>query len=282
MLSVIMLTYNHEKFITQSIEGFLIQQTSFPIKLFVADDASTDGTSKICKGYAERFPDKIVHILNPQNLGPQRNFINTYSKCSTKYIAMCEGDDFWTDPNKLQKQVDFLEANLGYSLCFHNALLVKENERQNLFITNPIKEKIKLEDFILFKANTVPTASIVMRNNLSDNFIKSLKKKQIGDWYLQSYQISKGDFFYINECMSVYRIHGNGAWSSLNEKKKLLILSVFYTDLLCTLNYVHNNANIIIVKKYLKDIMFNLFMLDKPKVKYFNRYYLLYIKYKYL
>ena len=108
-VSVCMITYNHESYIHQAIEGVLTQNTTFPYKLVIGEDYSADGTRKICQEYANLYPDKIDLLPSSSNLGMQRNFSRTLNVCTGKYIALCEGDDYWTDPMKLQKQIDILE-----------------------------------------------------------------------------------------------------------------------------------------------------------------------------
>ena len=119
LLSVVTLTYNHEPYIAQCIEGVLAQKTSFPIEYIIADDCSTDGTRAICEEYAKNNPDIIRLISSSANVGAVENEQRAFLAAKGKYIATCEGDDYWTDPLKLQKQVDFLESHPEYSVCFH-------------------------------------------------------------------------------------------------------------------------------------------------------------------
>ena len=121
IVSICCITYNHENYIRDAIEGFLMQKTTFPIEIIIHDDASTDKTAEIVKSYAEKHPDLILPILQAENQYSKGIPISTYAypKARGKYIAFCEGDDYWTDPYKLQKQVDFLESNPDCSWCFH-------------------------------------------------------------------------------------------------------------------------------------------------------------------
>ena len=130
LVSICSITYNHAPYIRQCLDGFLMQQTTFPIEIIINDDCSTDGTTEIIHEYAEKYPDLIFPIFHEENQyqkgvrGMFQRFV--FPKARGKYIALCEGDDYWTDPLKLQKQVDFLEANPEYSLCFHNVEVRKE------------------------------------------------------------------------------------------------------------------------------------------------------------
>ena len=119
MVDIPMCTYNHEKYIAQTIESILMQKTDFKIRLFIGEDCSIDNTRKIVKQYAEKYPDIIFPVYHNENIGAVRNSEILLKKCTAKYIALLDGDDYWTDPYKLQKQVDFLEKNPEYSLCSH-------------------------------------------------------------------------------------------------------------------------------------------------------------------
>ena len=119
LLSIVTITYNHEPFIAKTIEGVLMQQVNFRIELIIAEDCSTDGTRAICQQYAEQYPALIRLITSESNVGAIANERRAMQAARGKYIAFCEGDDYWTDPLKLQKQVDFLESHPDYSVTFH-------------------------------------------------------------------------------------------------------------------------------------------------------------------
>ena len=124
VVSICCLTYNHAKFVRQCMDGFLMQKTDFGVEILVHDDASTDGTDDILREYEERYPDKVFPLYEEQNKFSQgyrgrMDIEFNYSRARGKYIAYCEGDDYWTDPLKLQKQVEFMESHPEYSVCFH-------------------------------------------------------------------------------------------------------------------------------------------------------------------
>ena len=119
LVSIVTITYNHEPWISMAIEGVLMQKVSFPIEYIIAEDCSTDGTRKICEQYARKYPDIIKLLPSDKNYGAVKNEHRAFVAAKGKYIATCEGDDYWTDPLKLQKQVDFLEAHPEYSVTFH-------------------------------------------------------------------------------------------------------------------------------------------------------------------
>lgn len=224
LLSICCTTYNQEKYVTQAIEGFLIQETTFPIEIIIHDDASTDNTVNIIKSFAEK-DDRIVTILQEenqysQNNKPWNNYV--FPKAKGKYIALCEGDDYWTDPLKLQKQVDFLEANPDYGLCFHNVNVL--NMFDDTFTPDNYSNN-SLEDSTindLVKKNYINTLSVVLRNDFKlQPYFNEFKS---GDWPLYVIQIKDRRIKRLNEIMGVYRVHDGGVWSSINKLEKITFL----------------------------------------------------------
>ena len=122
-VSISCITYNHEKYIKDAITGFLMQKTDFPIEIVISDDCSTDSTLSIVQDYCRSHPDQIRLMANERNIGVVPKFSQAIGACKGKYIALCEGDDYWIDPLKLQKQVDFLEAHPECSICCHKVLM---------------------------------------------------------------------------------------------------------------------------------------------------------------
>src|SRR5690554_4131282 len=131
LVSISCITYNHAPYIRQCLEGFLMQQCDFEYEILIHDDASTDGTSDIIREYQEKYPNIIKPIIQTENQWSQgvRGIMARFNfpRAKGKYIALCEGDDYWTDPLKLQKQVDFLEENENYSFCFHDAIILNQD-----------------------------------------------------------------------------------------------------------------------------------------------------------
>ena len=127
-VSVLVITYNHEKFIAQALDSVLMQETDFIYEIIVGEDCSSDQTRKIVLAYGEKYPDKVRLLLPEQNLGMMYNFITTYRACRGQYIAILEGDDYWTSDRKLQKQVDFLDSHQDCTACFHNVNVVYESD----------------------------------------------------------------------------------------------------------------------------------------------------------
>lgn len=247
LVSICCTTYNHEKYIRQTLESFLLQKTSFPIEIIVHDDASTDNTKKIIEEYA-KDDARFVTIFQTENkysqkIKPWPNFV--FPKVKGKYIALCEGDDYWIDPLKLQKQIDFLEQNKDYSLCFHN---VKQLDEETGILSNwpsHIAEETTIED--LADSCYIVTNSAVLRNNfvLPDWF----NVLPIGDWPLFLIQVKNGKIKKMEEHMSVYRIHAGGVWSSVNSKVKRLQIVIDTVKIMLQNNITDNSKAITVLKK---------------------------------
>ncbi|HCB62179.1 MAG: hypothetical protein A2W93_10770 [Bacteroidetes bacterium GWF2_43_63] len=214
MVSVCMITYNHEKYISQAIEGILMQHTSFPIELVIGEDCSTDQTRKICKWYQEKYPDIIKLLLPENNLGMMPNFLATLKACNGKYIALCEGDDYWSDPLKLQKQIDFLEKNTDYSICFHKMKIIGKTNESNKCYTNSFISDMTMSIEDLAKGNFIFSASCVFRNLRQNDIFRIDESSPVGDYVLFMNCAKFGKIMYLNQTMAVYRIHDGGIWSS--------------------------------------------------------------------
>lgn len=216
LLSINCLTYLHSKYLAQCIEGFLMQETNFEFEINICDDCSPDDTPAIVNSYIKGHPKgyRIKYYRQPRNLGMMGNGLFSLNKCKSKYIALCEGDDYWTDPLKLQKQVDFLEANDDYSICFHKVKIIDRHgiECSDFFEINtnfPLTTGTKE----LARRNYIPTASAIFRNVIGI-FPDWFYKLPMGDWPLFLLASKKGKIGFIDEFMAVYRYHSSGIWSS--------------------------------------------------------------------
>lgn len=212
MVDVVMMTYNHEKYIKKAIEGVIMQETEFEIRLIIADDASTDGTAKIVAGISGSGTTKILHSRNKENIGAQANFLSAMQSCSSKYVALCEGDDYWIDKYKLQKQVDFLEANPDFAICYHRVYELYPGKPLQLETVNT--ESIEKEYTILdlAKGGFTSTPTVVFRNHLFKEFPDWFNKSPVGDYVLHMLNARHGKIKYLPEPMAVYRRHGKGIW----------------------------------------------------------------------
>lgn len=219
LVSILTVTYNHSKYIGNAIDSFLMQKTDFDIEIIIADDCSTDNNQEIIREYYKKHPKLLNPILRNVNLGPRQNFIDAFSKCTGKYIALCEGDDYWTDPEKLKKQVDFLEANEEYGICFHRVKIFLENEKKLVddFITREVQSTSDINELV--RDNFIHTPSVVLRNNfdLPDWHSKS----PLGDWALYIIAIKESKIMKLDSVMAVYRVSEKGIWSGLSKIQKM-------------------------------------------------------------
>ena len=237
LVSIVCITYNQETYITHAIKGFLMQKTKFQFEIIIHDDASTDKTAEIIQLYQKKFPKLFKCIFQTVNQysrkdGSLENII--FSAPRGKYIAFCEGDDFWTDPNKLQKQVDFLEANEKISFCFHNATSYNVDTKISEDFNGKLKTKLYNTNDLLLKRWFIPTASLLFRKEmLPKPFPEWYYKVYNGDYALELMLSTKGDFFCINEKMSIYRKNAinsltlNGPDAIDIVEKKLFLLTEF-------------------------------------------------------
>ena len=205
-------TYNHEKYIRQCLDGFVMQKTDFAFEAIVHDDASTDGTQEIIKEYARNYPDIIKPILETENLrkrgnGSVRRVVN--NACRGKYVAFCEGDDFWTDPIKLQSQVDFLESHDDFTLCFHSSAVLNENNAVQYIHCESIDEREYFTNDI-FPNWIIATASVMCRREVLFIPIKHREMLCYGDISYFLMAAKNGRLWGMNKQMSVYRINSGG------------------------------------------------------------------------
>lgn len=215
LVSVTCTTFNHEKFIAKAIESFLMQITNFPYEILIGEDCSTDQTRSIVDEYVKKHPDKIRLITSENNVGARKNSIRLVNASSGKYIAECEGDDYWTDPYKLQRQVDYMEANPDCSMCFHSAQIVHESEKPTGRGIRPYKKNqiSPIQDIILGGGGFCPTPSLFYRRALMQNPPDYYLSAPVGDYPMQMYLASEGSVYYMDKCMCAYRIGVDGSWT---------------------------------------------------------------------
>lgn len=204
IVSVFILVYNQEQYIKQTIQSILDQKTNFDFNLVIGEDCSTDDTLKILNNFKDKYPDQIKLISLKKNIGLIHNFVNTIKECDGKFIAICDGDDFWLDECKLQKQVDFLENNLDYSIVFTN----KTNLFSNGILKDSEEEKPETSNFNdLIKGNYIASVTVLIRNKVSDFKIPDwFLKYPYGDWPLYLMTVNDGSKIkYLDIITAVYR-----------------------------------------------------------------------------
>jgi glycosyltransferase involved in cell wall biosynthesis len=228
-LSVMIVTYNQERYIEQTLNSALMQRTNFPFEIVIGEDCSTDKTREIVKSIAAKHPDKIRLLLRDKNLGMHENHRQTHFECRGQYIAMLEGDDFWTHPDKLQRQVDFLDAHPECVLCYHNVLIFDEHTNEEAFYCRPNHPEIqKIDD--LMQEIFVNTASVVLRNGLFDEFPETGKDLLMGDWSYYIWLASFGKLGYLPDVMACYRQHEKGTWMTASVAERIGNVVKMYDD----------------------------------------------------
>lgn len=219
-VSVLMVTYNHERYIAEAVGSALSQKTTFPVEIVIGEDCSTDNTRNILRELKRVNDHRIRLILREQNIGGPANVAATFAECRGDYVAMLEGDDYWTDPCKLQKQVDSLDAHPHWSACFHTTRRVyvdgSREPEVNLLWT---QDEATIED--LFKTMMVSTCSLVFRNRLFGPLPAWHQQITSGDWAICLLNAAQGPLGCLHEVMADYRIHSQGAWTQKSEVLRL-------------------------------------------------------------
>lgn len=214
-VSVLMATYNHEKYIAQAIESVLLQQTDFEVNLLIGEDCSKDSTRQIIESYTKRFPKVIKPVYQEKNVGAGTNFAQLYKMAKGDYIAELEGDDYWVDPLKLQKQLMFLETHNEYSMCFHNVIVFHQDGSQKahpFHNSKAMRANYTLADFL--QGNFIQACSVLYRKDCVPDMPSWINTMPMGDWPLNVLHAEKGNVGYIDEIMAVYRVHNSSVWAS--------------------------------------------------------------------
>ena len=264
LVSIQCITYNHENFIAQALEGFLIQKTTFPFEVIVHDDASTDNTANIIREYEQKFPKIIKPIYEKENLYKKRD--GSFTKivnnaCTGKYIALCEGDDYWIDENKLQRQIEFLEKNPEYGFCYTKSKVF--DQKYGIFLNSMGNGKISFREIYL--TYDIPTATIVYRRDLHSKYLEfkeqNGKKWIVGDYPLSLWFALNSKIKYFDLETSVYRVLEKSASHfttfeeienfkfNIYENIQLLFLNIYKTDYNELKQQSLNDINLYLCKK---------------------------------
>jgi glycosyltransferase involved in cell wall biosynthesis len=249
LLSICCITYNHEKFIREAVDSFLMQKTNFMIEIIIHDDASTDNTAKIINEYAVKYPNIIKTILQNENQFSQKRFSflsDLFKIAKGKYIALCEGDDYWVDSYKLQKQVDFLEKNPEYSFCFTNSKISNERSDSDIYsecVMIRFLDKSVLDTQDLLKRWFIPTATVLFRNYNDFVLPNWFKYIDNADYPLEILLSLRGKVKYLNYVSSVYRYHDSNISLEISG----------YRQMISTI-FIYQNINILTDFKYSDEI----------------------------
>lgn len=230
LVSICCSTYNHEDYIEDTIRGFLMQETNFPFEILIHDDASTDRTQEIIRKYEKIYPNiikPIYQVENQYSKGVKVNFTYNYSRARGKYIALCEGDDYWIDKEKLQKQIDVLENNENVMLCIHSTKIfdmkIGNFSEPNKFRLNTGDKEFNAEEVIVRGGEFGHTSSFVFRKSMIEDPPKWYLEYPTGDTPLRLLSVHKGSIYYIDREMSVYRIGVSGSWTQRVKAKDKFI-----------------------------------------------------------
>ena len=236
LVSVCIVTYQHERFIRSCLDSVLMQVTSFPVEIIVGEDESTDGTRAICVEYARKHPDRIRLFLRSRTRsilvvdGQTKILSALWCNMSArgKYVAFLEGDDYWIDPSKLQKQVDLLESRPDVSLCCHRVIMGTDPKAPDA-VVYPGEARLlihTLEHVVI--ENWIPTGSVVLRREIAQDYPEWTRGIAFGDWPMQVNAAKKGNIAFLDEVMGFYRQHAGGTWSGLGNIRRLQDTLKFY------------------------------------------------------
>jgi glycosyltransferase involved in cell wall biosynthesis len=227
MVSVYMLTFKHELYIVQAIEGVLIQETNFEYELIIGDDCSPDKTEEIINNMISTHPkgNLVKYFRHKKNIGINSNFNFVVKQCKGKYIAICEGDDYWTDPLKLQKQVDFLESHSDVCVCFHDYMVLNGNTLLPSKFDAQSNQPVNLQNFFFSSYNeskywvTQPLTAFFRSSSLEMSIFNQYKNFK--DYHLFYHLLQSGKGYYMSDIMSVYRQHQKGVFTSLSKLARM-------------------------------------------------------------
>lgn len=219
-ISIICLTYNQSDYIFSAFKGFSEQITDHDIELIIADDASTDNTTEIIESLAYNFSGEFKFIKHAKNIGFMENFISAIDQCTGDYIALCEGDDFWTDPYKLQTQIEEMQKFVNVTISFHPTSLVnKSGCYLGIHCQHANKNMLyRTEDILRYEGSFMPTASIIFRSDVFKNMLP--KKRELLEQYTTAFMLQllvtgTSEILFLNKNMASYRVMSTGSWSEL-------------------------------------------------------------------
>ena len=250
-VSVLVMTYNHEKFIQQTLDSVAMQETNFEYEILISEDCSTDCTREIVVEFQKAHPKQVRLLLSEKNIHSNEIVVRGIRAARGQYVALLDGDDYWTSPHKLQKQADFLDRHPECSLCFHNARILHEAEGREGRQWTPLNQKeiSTLED--IWMGNFIATCSTMFRRGLIGKIPSWYNDFfPITDWPLHILNAEHGKIGYIDEVMGVYRYHPGGLYSPFSESKKQQETLKFYQTMNKNLNYRYDKIVKVAISRY--------------------------------
>jgi glycosyltransferase involved in cell wall biosynthesis len=248
LVDVVLITYNQEEYVEKALLSVLEQVVDFKFRILIGEDYSSDRTRNIVLEYEKKYPEKIKVIKSDKNVGAQANVVRTIAECKMKYIACLEGDDYWCDPYKLQKQVNFMENNEGYIACCSNVFERRDFELKRVENNFNI---INIKD--LLKGNCIYTCSVIYRNIIT--LPEWYYQCKMGDWILWLLLAKRGPFYNFREPMAVYRIHQNGIWIGKGKETNLKDIIATYNILLTNMEPKYYNELKNGAKQYYRQLL---------------------------
>ena len=230
MVSICCITYNHESYIEDALNGFIHQKTNFKYEIVISNDCSTDKTQQVIDKFKEKYPDLIRDISPSENLGSINNFYYALNSCNGKYIAYCEGDDYWIDENKLQMQVAFLEKNPDYGMCYTCAKEFFQDKKK--FSKKNFGSYVASFEDLLVNGNRIPTLTVCARKELIMQYVDEIKPREknwlMGDYPMWLYLSYKSKIHFFNKQTAVYRVLSESASHSKDVSKSVSFFKSYY------------------------------------------------------
>lgn len=213
-VSVVVITYNQERYLAQALESALAQRVNFEYEIVVGEDCSTDGTRAVLMDFYRRYPDRIVPLLRERNIGGSKNSMATRATCRGEYIAMLAGDDYWIADDKLQKQADFLDAHPDWVICCSRGRILDEAGTHEYPSVHPSIPAGEYTVNDLLQGNFILTCTVMYRRESVGEVPDWLPKRTLGDWPLYAIIATKGKIHLMDEATATYRVHAGAVWST--------------------------------------------------------------------
>lgn len=228
LVTVVVCTYDHERYVARAMESVLEQEAPFGIDVVVLDDCSTDGTMSELARLAVRYPGRFVVRQPPANRNDHREFAVALDEASTPYVAMLDGDDYWTSPSKLAIQLAHLERNPQYAMTFHPVARVDEDDRPLPDLPESPWDRPTAVRDDLWRGCFIQASSVVFRRSAYDLLPTWYQESSFGDWELYLLLAERGDIGFLSERMSAYRVHAGGVWSGEAPRRRAQQVERFY------------------------------------------------------